>query len=167
MSDQEKYLTCEEVGLANGFLLSGRDLLTGVCGTCIDAYLMDLWPRNLEVIFHRVAEVYKQNFEEQLPNFYVRHFTDAAELDDFVGQHIMSIPEIIDLNLSQDEVDRGISVNDENRDKYSFVDRYTPIEPANEAFVDLGALQRNIVRAIMQSQVSLSMPSFYRKRFDK
>lgn len=58
----------------------------------------------------------------------------------------MGIPEFVELNLSQVEFEKGISVNDETWPKFAFTSRYdvnTPESWKND-FIDLDAFIGNV-----------------------
>lgn len=62
---------------------------------------------------------------------------------DLVEKIMCSSESFINLNLSQDEIDRGVNVEDETRPEFSFVSRDTTIEEYYD-FIDLVACIRNI-----------------------
>jgi hypothetical protein len=58
---------------------------------------------------------------------------------------LMAIPEFVELNLSQKEFDKNVSVDDKSRAKYSFSTRYDKYDSESwySDFIDLDAFIRN------------------------
>ena len=59
------------------------------------------------------------------------------------------IPLVEDLNVCQNERERGIGINYNGRGRFSFRSRYGGPEAMNH-FIDLGALSREVYRAILK-----------------
>lgn len=71
------------------------------------------------------------------------HEIALKDLYKFISDILMPIEKFRELNLSQREFDNDIKVDDENRAKFVFTDRYTSI-PEYDSFIDLDACVQNI-----------------------
>ena len=82
-------------------------------------------PRKADIIINKALEAFNQ---------YPTHgkiFGDSNTVSiekykiyDFCHEILYNIPEFLELNLSQVEYEKGISVDDENRPKFSFTSMY-------------------------------------------
>lgn len=106
-------------------------------------------PRNIRDIMSFVIE----NAERQCVNSVnARHLhMTESEFRDWLDNVLKSCPEFCNLNLSQNEVDKGVSVDDESRPQFSFVSAYD-VETEDswkDDFIDLDAAIQNIYSCIM------------------
>lgn len=99
-------------------------------------------PRNMEKIMDHVINYFKTN-GKCYQDFY---YMELAEEDVYktIKEMMMSCPEFLDLNLSQDEVDRGVKFDDPERPPFAFITRDTYIKSYYD-FIDLDACIGNIV----------------------
>lgn len=74
-------------------------------------------------------------------------------LEKFLKGILMAIPEFQELNLSENEYEKGVKVDDEDRAKFAFVDRYSTIPWRND-FIDLDALIGNASAAIKRLAIA-------------
>jgi len=105
-------------------------------------------PRNVDKIVDFIKNYFVVDCKDKESYFktndgYVSFRIEEEDLVDFIEECLMSCDDFRNLNLSQDEVDRGISVDDENRDDFVGIDRYTNIKEYYD-FIDLDACIRNI-----------------------
>lgn len=102
-------------------------------------------PRNIEKIMDHVINYFKTN-GKCYQDFY---YMELAEEDVYktIKEMMMSCPEFLDLNLSQDEVDRGVKIDNPERPPFAFVTRDTYIKSYYD-FIDLDACIGNIVAQI-------------------
>ena len=98
-------------------------------------------PRNAD----KIVEDIKKYFAEHGRAVMDTHVFIINKNDryDLVEKIMRSSESFINLNLSQDEIDRGVNVEDETRPEFSFVSRDTTIEEYYD-FIDLDACIRNI-----------------------
>lgn len=99
-------------------------------------------PRFIEEITDEILANFKKNCQ-QIGNDFYYHEVALKDLKQFISDILMPIDKFRDLNLSQREYEQGVSVDDENRGKFQFVDRYTSI-PDYDNFIDLDACIQNI-----------------------
>ena len=99
-------------------------------------------PRFIEEITDEIIINFKKNCRQVGDDFFY-HEIALKDLYKFISDILMPIDKFRELNLSQREYEQGISVDDENRGKFQFVDRYTSI-PDYDNFIDLDACIQNI-----------------------
>ena len=106
-------------------------------------------PRNIEIIMKKAQEQFRLDACNHNEYYNLRLDTDKAY--DYFKKLLESIPEFRDLNLSQIEYDNHISVDDENRAKYSFSSAYdkNDSESWKNDFIDLDAFYRNFYNLIL------------------
>lgn len=106
-------------------------------------------PRNMDKIMSHVIENAEQACVDVVNN---RHlFMTHTEFSDWLTDMLKSCPDFCNLNLSQNEVDSGVSVDDESRPKYAFTSVYN-VETEDSwknDFIDLDAAIRNIYDCII------------------
>jgi len=129
-------------------LLTNRDLLSSVAGI-ITIMSPSFKPRNLQVIIDHVDNYFQTNGKDKenycsfgrLAMFYI----EENDIYDFIEQCLKSCKEFTYLNLSQDEIDRGIGVDDENRPPFTIggASDGTHLKEYYD-FIDLDACVRNI-----------------------
>jgi len=105
-------------------------------------------PRQSEIIMQKVRDFFRNDAYNDNEFYSLR--IPESEVYNYLKNIMMSIPEFVDLNLSQIEFDKKISVNDENRPKYAFYTRYdkNDSETWKRDFVDLDAFIRNVHRRL-------------------
>lgn len=121
-----------------------RYLINSVAGT-IYAMSPLYQPRNIESIMNKVRDKFRE-VAYNINEWYTYNI-DEKNFYKFIETMMKSIPEFRELNLSYNEYIKNISVDDENRPKYSFssiYDKYTS-ESWKSDFIDLDACVRNIV----------------------
>lgn len=99
-------------------------------------------PRFIEEITDEIIINFKKNCQQIGDDFFY-HEIALKDLYEFISDILMPIDKFRELNLSQREYEQGVSVDDENRGKFQFVDRYTSI-PDYDNFIDLDACIQNI-----------------------
>lgn len=114
------------------FHVSGCKLVANVVYEAIICKSYPTLPRKANIIVEKVTELYKREIERVTDDFYSRFFANYDELFDWLNENVTTIPEIQELNLSQDEYDSGISVNNPDRSKYVFSSRYSPALPESD-----------------------------------
>lgn len=108
-------------------------------------------PRNLDEIISEFAYEFKSN-ENCVNNneMYSIKFESNDSFNNWLEDTLKSIQAFRNLNLSQEEVDHNISVDDENRNKYNFTSAYDKYDSESwkTDFIDLDACIGNILNAI-------------------
>lgn len=107
MSDAIGAFTQRELKLDNPFSVNGSHLIANVIAEAITCKEFPTLPRNIEIIAEKVKAVYEKEFERVGKNFYLRYFADYDELYQWLKKHLLTIPEITQLNLRQREYDAG------------------------------------------------------------
>lgn len=106
-------------------------------------------PRNMDKIMSHVIERAEQACVDVVNN---RHlFMTTEEFNEWLTNTLKSCPEFCDLNLSQNEYEKHISVDDESRPKFAFTFAYD-VETEDlwrYDFIDLDAAIRNIHNTII------------------
>lgn len=126
-------------------LVSERNLLFVVAGQLFDQ-APNRQPRKAEIIMKKVRDAFRADKRCNNDNEWYSIRLPEKEVYQFIKDMMFSIPEFQELNLSQIEYENGVSVDDENRAKYSFVTRYDKYDSESwkSDFVDLDAFVRNV-----------------------
>jgi hypothetical protein len=127
--------------------LGERTLLFSIGGQLFDQ-APNRQPRKAETIMTKVRDAFRGLARND--NEYYSLILEENELNKYIKNLLMAIPEFQELNLSQVEYEKNISVDDENRPKYSFSSRYDKetTESWRTDFIDLDAFIRNVVNNI-------------------
>jgi hypothetical protein len=106
-------------------------------------------PRKAEIIMQKVRDAFRKDAHND--NEWYCLEIEEAKTHEYVHNLLMGIPEFIELNLTQIEFEKNISVDDENRPKYAFTSRYDVETPDSwkHDFVDLDAFTRNVHRRLL------------------
>lgn len=123
--------------------ISERDLMF-IIGGQLFSQAPNRQPRNAEIIMQKVKEAIRKDCVND--NEYYCLEVPKKEVCNYLKNMMMAIPEFVDLNLSQIEFDKKISVNDESRPKYAFSTRYDKYDSESwkTDFIDLDAFIQNI-----------------------
>lgn len=107
---------------------------------CAAIYLSEEENLNIEEVLSISEKIFKETDDDN--NLYT-----------YIDKLLKSIPEFRDLNLSQEEYENNISVDDPDRSKYSFHTRYDIINPDSWRgdFVDLDAFVQNVVHKLIKT----------------
>lgn len=127
-------------------LVSERSLLFVVGGQLFDQ-APNRQPRKAEIIMQKLRDKFRGNEATVNQNEYYYIRIDEAKFYDFIKDTLFSIPEFEELNLSQIEYEKGVSVHDESRPKYTVTTAYDKYneESWRHDFIDLDAFVGNVV----------------------
>jgi hypothetical protein len=142
------------------FSISGGELLAQVIYEAIRCKTWPSLPRKSDIIATKVSELYTREFERISDDFYLKTFETYDELYTWLKEHLLTISEIEEMNLSQKEYEAGVKVADESRDKYVFSSRYSPPCPRDEDFIDLDAYIRNVCHDLILSCIEIDFSTF-------
>lgn len=113
-------------------------------------------PRNIEVVMEKVQAYLKEHLEQPLPFDKTFRLKEIAESDikPFIHDMMFSIPEFLDWNLSEVEIENGVKVDDEGRDGFVFTSIYDARDENSwkTDFIDLNAFVQNAVYMIKRTQ---------------
>ena len=128
-------------------LVSERNLLFAISGQLFDQ-APNRCPRKAEIIMKKVRDAFRADKRCNNDNEWYSIRLPEKEVYQFIYDLLFATPEFQELNLSQIEYENGVSVDDENREKYSFVTRYDKYnsESWKSDFIDLDAFVRNAER---------------------
>lgn len=128
-------------------LVSERTLLFAIAGQLFDQ-APNRQPRKAEIIMQKVRDAFRADKRCNNDNEWYSMRLPEKEVYQFIYDLLFATPEFQELNLSQIEYENGVSVDDENRGKYSFVTRYDKYnsESWKSDFIDLDAFVRNAER---------------------
>ena len=104
-------------------------------------------PRKADVIMNKAKEL----FREQAYNDNEWYTVNVTSVKDFIKDLLYKIPEFEELNLSQNEYDAGVKLNDESRGEFHFSSRYdvNTADSWRNDIVDLDAFVSNVVRMLV------------------
>ena len=123
--------------------LSERDFLFAVGGQLFDQ-APNRQPRNAEKIMEQARDAFRMQAYKDGDFYSIRV---EGDLEKFVKTILRGIGDFEDLNLSQNEFEKGVKVGDEKRPPYMFTDRYSSVPWRND-FIDLDAFTRNVANKI-------------------
>ena len=102
-------------------LLTLRNMIKSTTGV-ITIMAPGFKPRNLQTIVEYIIKYFNENCSNQEGYWKydgsVMFYIDSDNIRDFVDKMLKGCKEFNDLNLSQDEIDRGIAVDDPSRPKW-------------------------------------------------
>lgn len=104
-------------------------------------------PRSAEEIAEGIVTNFKKHCK-QMGDFYY-HEMELRDVKAFINTILLPIEKFQELNLSNNEYQKGTSVEDESRPTIQFVSMYSYI-PEDDDFVDLDACTQNIFCRIEQ-----------------
>lgn len=125
--------------------------IVGVLSGCTYALAPNFEPRKITIIIKKFVEKAKSHGDistlfEEYQTFYF--FKNSEEgLEKLLREILFSIPEFLELNLTQREFEAGVTLNDEDRDtKIVFSTRYgSDVTGPEDDFIDLDAIIQNII----------------------
>lgn len=128
-------------------LVTERNLLFVIAGQLFDQ-APNRHPRKAEIIMQKVRDTFRSDDKCHNDNEFYSMRLPEKEVYRFIKDMLFSIPEFQELNLSQIEYENGVSVDDESRERYSFVTRYDKYDSESwkSDFIDLDAFVRNVER---------------------
>jgi hypothetical protein len=131
-------------------IISERNVLPAIAywGCAQDPFC---FPRNLEVVIRKARQKIRTMANKDIPDFFYVEIQEE-EIEDWVKELLMDIPEFVDWNLSENEAKNGIKVDDENRGEYLFTSAYSST-PEDDDFIDLDACIRNIANMLMREDL--------------
>jgi len=142
------------------FTVSGNDLVSNAIYESIRCKTYPTLPRKIDDIVYKLTELYEREFERISSNFYLKRFKTYDELHSWLNINVKSISEIQELNLSQNEYDARVSVDDPDRPKYIFASRYSkPCDP-NDDFIDLDAYIGNLTQNLIRENIDINYSTF-------
>ena len=144
----------------SGYHANGGDLVANVMYQATKCRCYPALPRKADIIFEKVTEIYKAQFEKIGNSFYLRYFPTYDDLFNWLKEYILPIPEIQELNLSRAEYEAGITIDDPERGKYAFCGRGIPDPLESEDFIDLDAFIRNLAHDLMRENIDINYSTF-------
>lgn len=139
-----------------------NELLGTVCGQAIELnHDGKILPRNMQKLLYSFRGAIDID-EDMVRVANMIEFRDERHLEDWLYSALGSMPEFLELNLSQAEYDNGLrarDVNDDNK-RHRIGERLKSDHYRNSdgtlvalfQFIDLGALLRNIQQTIVERQ---------------
>ena len=127
--------------------VSERDLMF-VVGGQLFYQAPNRYPRKVETIMQKLRDIFRS--EAYNDNEYYNVTIEPDNLYDWLKDKLFSIPEFQELNLTQEEYEKGISVDDESRPKYCLTTRYDVYDSESwkRDFIDLNAFVQNVHRML-------------------
>ncbi|MGE9941094.1 hypothetical protein ACQRBH_05925 [Bariatricus sp. SGI.161] len=129
-------------------MISERQLMFVVAGQLFDQ-APNRQPRKAETIMQKLRDAFRsESYNDN--EFYTVH-VEQEDLYEWIKDKLFSIQEFQELNLTQEEYDKGISVDDESRPKYCFTTRYDVYDSESwkRDFIDLDAFVQNVHRMLL------------------
>ena len=119
---------------------------------CLAGQLYEQAPNRAPRKANEIIRKAKELFREQAYNDNEWYTVHVTSVKDFVKELLYKIPEFEELNLTQNEYDAGIKVNDKNRPKFHITSRYdiNTSESWRNDIVDLDAFVSNVVMKMQQ-----------------
>ena len=110
-------------------------------------------PRNAEIIMTKVRDTFREKAYNSNEFYMLVLKDDKDTIYTFIKDMLMNIPEFKDLNLSYNEYNKNISIDDPSRETYKFISMYDKnIEDSwKDDFIDLDAFINNVVYLIMDN----------------
>ena len=99
-------------------------------------------PRFIDEISDGIITNFKTNCKS-IGNDFFYHEIELKDLCKFIENILMPIDKFRELNLSQNEYEKGVKVDDEDRPMFQFISAFSEI-PEKDKFVDLDACINDI-----------------------
>lgn len=124
--------------------LSERRLIFVIGGQLFDQ-APNRQPRKADIIMNKVRDGFRKDAHNDNEYYSLLILEDG--LKTYIHDLLFTIPEFKELNLSHIEFEMGVSVDDENRPKFSFSSAYDKISADSwkSDFIDLDAFTRNVI----------------------
>lgn len=134
--------------------ISERDFMFVVAGQIYEQS-PNRQPRKAEIIMLKVRDAFRK--EAYNDNEFYTVNIQRDELYEWIKRKLFSIQEFRELNLTQEEFERGVSVDDELRPRYSITTAFDVhnLESWRKDFVDLDAFVQNVygrIQLIIESE---------------
>ena len=128
-------------------MISERDLMFVIAGQLFDQ-APNRQPRKAEIIMQKVRDAFRSQAVNDNEFYSIR--IENEKVYDWIKDLLFSIPEFQELNLSQIEFEKGVSVDDESRPKFSFTTAYDKYDSESwkTDFIDLDAFVGNVNRSL-------------------
>lgn len=128
--------------------ISERNLMYCIGGQLFDQ-APNRQPRKAEIIMQKVKEAFRKDAYNDNECYALEIPKDKSY--EWLKTLLMGLPEFVELNLTQVEFEKNISVDDENRPKFCFTTRYDKYDSESwkRDFIDLDAFIRNAHRMLM------------------
>ena len=110
-------------------------------------------PRFIDEISDGITTNFKNNCKS-IGNDFFYHEIELKDLYKFIKNILMPIDKFRELNLSQNEYEKGVKVDDEDRPKVQFISAFSTI-PEKDNFVDLDACIQDIFSSFRQEYRNL------------
>lgn len=109
-------------------------------------------PRNGENIIRKVVEIFREKAENENEFYYISVELKPEIIDEYIRGLLMQIEDFKNLNLSQIEFENNISVDDPNRNKFSFSSAYDKHDSNSWKydFIDLDAFISNVCSCLIE-----------------
>lgn len=135
------------------FFLSETQLMKSI-GGWLYAQAPKHSPRKVEVIMQKVQETFREQAFNDNEYYSIRIPVKDDGLKKYLHNLLFSIDEFKELNLSQNEYDNGVDVEDDSRPKFHFTSSHDVYnsESWKEDIVDLDAFVQNVTRDIKIAQ---------------
>lgn len=110
------------------YTLFERDLMYAVGGQLF-SQAPNNEPRNVEILMKKVRDRFREDAYSNTNLGWVSLCIPVVDngLYKYIDKLLRSIPEFVDLNLSQNEYNKNIKVDDESRLKYIFTSAYSSV----------------------------------------
>lgn len=149
-----------ECQLGHPLVISGSELVGQIVYVGITCKSYPTLPRKLDIIIGRVTALYKEQFTKMHEDFYYKNFDSYQEIINWLTETILPIPEIQELNLSEQEFCAGVTVEDESRDEMFLMSRYSFAPRESDDFIDLHAFIRNIAQNLIRNMLPINFSTF-------
>ena len=138
------------------YTFSQRQIVSAVAGVITRMAPLCL-PRNLQPIVYTISHNIMSKGIFNGDSFVIA-VNDIDSLKNWVHDELYSMSQFVNLNLSENEIENCITVDDDRREKFSFTDGYHSFrcaedykESSKNDFIDLDACVSNITREIWSS----------------
>lgn len=157
-------LSQKDLQLEGSFCISNATLISEAIAEGIRCKNWSTLPRKADMIIEKIEEVCAKEFEKVTDSFYWRAFADYDALFDWLREHILPIPEIQAMNLTQAEHDAKVELDDPSRPQFVFISRYSPDRAKDDDFVDIDAYIRNLCHNLIRECIQIDFSSFISRK---
>lgn len=139
----------------NRILITENDMLSSLAFWAISQCPTHI-PRKFEIVLKTFKEEIRKKFDDYDKDFYYYDFDSQIEIEKWLYETLFKIEEFKQWNLSENEFNNGISIDNPNRKNMALESSYDVIDPKDN-FIDLNALVRNMSKHLVEISESFKI----------
>ena len=153
--NMERALSKDELCLHEPYILNNAKFVSEVVAQLFRSRTFSVMPRKLDIIVDKLYSLCEKEFDP-VGKIYCRAFEDYDDILKWLKIHLMTIPEIREINLQQCEYDAGERDVDGDRPFFESGGQLTK----ETEFIDLDAFVNNVCQGLISRCVCIDYSTF-------